>query len=54
MVLQLQLYEEYYVMCVHELCYCIARQALLSLLVNDQLVINCNDSGHSCLMLIIV
>ena len=24
------------------------------LLVNDQLVINCNDSRHSCLMLIIV
>ena len=30
------------------------RQALLQLHVNDQLVINCTDSCHSCLMLIIV
>ena len=30
------------------------RQALLWSHVNDQLVINCNDSRHSCLMLIIV
>ena len=34
--------------------YMTIRQALLSLLVNDQLVIHCNDSRHSCLMLIIV
>ena len=30
------------------------RQAFLYLLVNDHLVINCNDSCHSCLKLIIV
>ena len=31
-----------------------SRQALLQLHVNDQLVINCNDSRRPCLMLVIV
>ena len=37
-----------------EFSYHKTRQALLQLHVNDQLVINCTDSCHSCLMLIIV
>ena len=36
------------------LFYRIPRQALLKLHVNDQLVINCNDSCQPCLMLVIV
>ena len=32
----------------------LSRQALLWLHVNDQLVINCNDSRRPCIMLVIV